>query len=77
VDRELLVHHDNWVAKVHQLDDTVAVRHGIMVIGPAGGGTVALWNLWHCTDHNADRLVHLGMLHVYEPVLLILFFLYG
>ena len=42
MDRELLVHHDNWVAKVHQLDDTVAVRHGIMVIGPAGGGTVVL-----------------------------------
>ena len=31
---------------------------------------VALWHLWHCPDHNADRLVHLGMLHVYEPVLL-------
>ena len=38
VDSELLIHHDTWVAKVHQLDDTVAVRHGIMVIGPAGGG---------------------------------------
>jgi len=37
----------------------------------------SLWHLWHCTDHNADRLVHLGMLHVYEPVFWILFFLYG
>jgi dynein heavy chain len=36
--KEALVHHETWVAKVHQLDDTVAVRHGIMIIGPAGGG---------------------------------------
>ena len=38
VETEALVHHPAWVAKVHQLDDTVAVRHGIMIIGPAGGG---------------------------------------
>ena len=38
VSSEALVHHEDWVAKVHQLNDTVAVRHGIMVIGPAGGG---------------------------------------
>ena len=35
---EGLIHHDNWVSKVIQLYETYLVRHGIMLVGPTGGG---------------------------------------
>jgi dynein heavy chain len=33
-----LVHHESWVSKAIQLYETSLVRHGLMMVGPAGGG---------------------------------------
>ena len=33
-----LIYHENWVRKTIQLFETTRVRHGIMLVGPSGGG---------------------------------------
>lgn len=38
VEREGLVYHPGWVGKCVQLYETTLVRHGIMLVGAAGGG---------------------------------------
>jgi dynein heavy chain len=38
VELNKLVYHPTWVGKVLQLYDTTLVRHGIMLVGPSGGG---------------------------------------
>ncbi len=43
VDANKLVYHPAWVGKVLQLYDTTLVRHGIMLVGPTGGGKTQIF----------------------------------
>ncbi len=38
VEKHGLIYHDSWVLKIIQLLETTRVRHGIMLVGPSGGG---------------------------------------
>jgi dynein heavy chain len=43
VDANKLVYHPTWVNKILQLYDTTLVRHGIMLVGPTGGGKTQIF----------------------------------
>ena len=43
VEANKLVYHTSWVGKVLQLYDTILVRHGIMLVGPTGGGKTQIF----------------------------------
>jgi dynein heavy chain len=58
VETEKLVYHDMWVVKVVQLYETTLVRHGIMMVGPAGSGKSRITN---CLQDSLTQTT--GILH--------------
>jgi energy-coupling factor transporter ATP-binding protein EcfA2 len=50
--------HESWINKVIQLYETYLVRHGIMLVGPTGGGKSAI------EECLAGALTELGTKHV-------------
>ena len=37
--------HENFISKIIQLYDTIQVRHGLMIVGPTGGGKTSNWKI--------------------------------
>ena len=51
-----LVQHDPWVLKVIQLYETTKVRHGIMLVGPSGGGKSTIFKCLKETLQELDGI---------------------
>lgn len=53
-----LIYHDNWVTKVIQLYETTLVRHGIMLVGPAGGGKTRIFEMLQAALSETTQVPH-------------------
>jgi len=58
VDGSKLVYHGTWVSKVLQLYDTTLVRHGIMLVGPSGGGKTQIFKNLRAALDGTTGTVH-------------------
>lgn len=53
-----LVYHPTWVTKVLQLYDTTLVRHGIMLVGPTGGGKTQIFKNLRAALETTTGITH-------------------
>jgi dynein heavy chain, axonemal len=53
-----LIYHPNWVSKVLQLYDVTLVRHGIMLVGPTGGGKTQIFKNLRQTLDQTTGITH-------------------
>ena len=53
-----LIYHANWVTKVLQLYDVTLVRHGIMLVGPTGGGKTQIFKNLRQTLDQTTGITH-------------------
>jgi dynein heavy chain len=58
VELNKLVFHPNWVSKVLQLYDVTLVRHGIMLVGPTGGGKTQIFKILRASLEITTGIVH-------------------
>jgi len=58
VETNKLVYHPTWVGKVLQLYDTTLVRHGIMLVGPTGGGKTQIFKNLRASLETITGTVH-------------------
>ena len=45
IKKKKLQPHPNFIQKIIQLYDTIQVRHGLMIVGPTGGGKTSNWQI--------------------------------
>ena len=73
VDNNKLVYHPNWVGKVLQLYDTTLVRHGIMLVGPSGGGKTQIFKNLRASLDTVTGTTHTDDIHSYTHILIHLY----
>lgn len=56
VKKHQLMYHDSWVLKVKQFYETIKVRHGIMLVGPSGGGKSCIFKCLKETLQESDGI---------------------